>query len=111
MLAMMGILGHERFAVVGHDRGGLVAVRLALNYPDAIRRAGVLDCVPVSEHLARMSIGFATSYWHLRGGPAVQLHQVALRPAAVEPDVAEVVPEPVRIDPHIRLPAAPPTIW
>src|ERR1700690_764298 len=33
---------------------------------------------------------------HLRGGPAVEFHQVALGAAAVEPGVAEVVPEPVR---------------
>ena len=40
---------------------------------------------------------------HLRGGPAVEFHQVALGPAAVEPGVAEVVPEPVRMHPHPAL--------
>ena len=33
---------------------------------------------------------------HLRGGPAVEFHQVSLGAAAVQPGVAEVVPEPVR---------------
>src|ERR1039457_969451 len=40
---------------------------------------------------------------HLRGGPAVQLHQVALGPAAIQPGMAEVVPEPVRVYPHASL--------
>jgi hypothetical protein len=43
---------------------------------------------------------------HLRGGPAVELHQVSLGPAAVQPGVAEVVPEPVRVDVHAALLAA-----
>ena len=45
---------------------------------------------------------------HLRGRPAVQLHQVTLRPAALQPGMAEVVPEPVRVHPHARPVAAPP---
>jgi hypothetical protein len=40
-------------------------------------------------------------------GDGVQLHQVAFRPAAVEPGVVKVVPEPVRVDPHACLIAAP----
>ena len=43
---------------------------------------------------------------HLRGGPAVQLHQVPFGSAAVEPGMAEVVPEPVRIGGHAALAAA-----
>src|SRR5271165_4133750 len=43
---------------------------------------------------------------HLRGGPAVEFHQLSLGPAAVEPGVAEVVPEPVRIGVHVALAAA-----
>src|ERR1035441_9952918 len=43
---------------------------------------------------------------HLRGGPPVQLHQVPFGSAAVEPGVAEVVPEPVRVHGHPALPAA-----
>src|SRR6266851_4465966 len=44
---------------------------------------------------------------HLRGGPAVQLHQVPLGSAAVQPGVAEMVPEPVPVGVHAALPAAP----
>src|SRR5580704_17912650 len=44
---------------------------------------------------------------HLRAGPAVQLHQVTFGAAAVQPGVAEVVPEPVRVHGHAGLLAAP----
>src|SRR4249920_2696539 len=40
---------------------------------------------------------------HLRGGPAVEFHQVSLGSAAVQPGVAEVVPEPVRVGVHAGL--------
>src|SRR5450755_3559388 len=48
----------------------------------------------------------AVSAEHLRGGPAVEFHQVSLGPAAVQPGVAEVVPESVRERVHAALPAA-----
>jgi hypothetical protein len=48
----------------------------------------------------------AVTAQHLRGGPAVQLHQVALGPAAVQPGVAEMVPEPVRVHRYPGLPPA-----
>jgi len=43
---LMRSLGHEKFAVVGHDRGGLVGFRLALDYPDAVTHLLVLDVIP-----------------------------------------------------------------
>ena len=60
----MRALGHERFAVVGHDRGGYVALRLALDHPDAVRALAVLDGVPIVEALARCDARFATAWWH-----------------------------------------------
>src|SRR5689334_12784223 len=48
----------------------------------------------------------AVAAQHLRRGPAVQLHQVAFGAAAVQPGVAEVVPEPVWVHLHPALPAA-----
>lgn len=62
--ALMRGLGHERFAVVGHDRGSYVAMRLALDAPEAVTALGVLDCVPIGEALARADARFATSWWH-----------------------------------------------
>jgi haloacetate dehalogenase len=57
-------LGVERFAVVGHDRGSLVASRLALDHPDVVPRAVVLDGIPVVEHLERCDARFAAAWWH-----------------------------------------------
>jgi haloacetate dehalogenase len=64
LLAVMRALGHERFAVVGHDRGSYVAMRLALDQPDVVRAAALLDCLPISEHLDRIDVRFATRWWH-----------------------------------------------
>lgn len=63
-LALMAALGHERFAVVGHDRGGYVAQRLAFDAPAAVTHLAVLDDVPIGEALARCDAGFAASWWH-----------------------------------------------
>ena len=61
---LMRHLGHERFGVVGHDRGSAVAYRLALDHPDAVTRLAVLDCIPIGEHLARADARFALAWWH-----------------------------------------------
>ena len=46
LVGAMAALGHARFAVAGHDRGGRVAHRMALDHPDVVERAAVLDIVP-----------------------------------------------------------------
>jgi haloacetate dehalogenase len=46
MVELMSALGHERFALAGHDRGGRVAYRLALDHPDRVVALAVLDIVP-----------------------------------------------------------------
>jgi haloacetate dehalogenase len=46
MVDLMRTLGHERFTVVGHDRGALVAFRAALDHPDAVRRIGTIGVIP-----------------------------------------------------------------
>ncbi|UXY20790.1 alpha/beta hydrolase [Streptomyces cynarae] len=63
-LAVMRGLGHERFAVVGHDRGAYVATRLALDHPEAVSALSVLDAVPIGEALGRCDAAFAASWWH-----------------------------------------------
>jgi haloacetate dehalogenase len=63
-LAVMRRLGHERFAVVGHDRGAYVATRLALDHPEAVSAMSVLDAVPIAEALRRCNARFAASWWH-----------------------------------------------
>ena len=62
--AAMTYLGHERFSVVGHDRGSLYAFRLALDHPTTVTKVALLDCLPVSEHLDRIDVRFATAWWH-----------------------------------------------
>ncbi len=62
--ALMRLLGHERFAVVGHDRGSYVALRLALDAPGVVTHLAVVDCIPIVEHLERCDARFATAWWH-----------------------------------------------
>jgi haloacetate dehalogenase len=61
---LMRALGHERFAVVGHDRGSYVAFRLAMDAPEAVTHLAVLDSVPIAEALRRADARFATVWWH-----------------------------------------------
>lgn len=63
-LALMRHFGFQRFDLAGHDRGGRVAYRLALDQPDAIRRLAVLDIIPTAEVWARADRRFALGYWH-----------------------------------------------
>jgi len=57
-------LGHEAYSVVGHDRGGRVAHRLALDQPQAVTRLCVLDIVPTHTVFARTDRHLAAAYWH-----------------------------------------------
>lgn len=63
-VAVMEKLGFERFAVVGHDRGGRVAHRMALDHPNAVSRLAVLDIVPTYKLYTSVSKEFATAYYH-----------------------------------------------
>ncbi|MEU6034081.1 alpha/beta hydrolase [Actinomadura sp. NPDC047616] len=49
MVELMRQLGHERFSLVGHDRGALVALRAALDHPAAIDHLAVIDVIPTVE--------------------------------------------------------------
>jgi haloacetate dehalogenase len=57
-------LGHERFVVVGHDRGQGVAYRCALDHPSRVAALGVLDGLPLLEFVERTDARFATAWWH-----------------------------------------------
>ena len=61
---LMRHFGFDRFAVVGHDRGGRVAHRLALDHPDAVTRMSVLDIVPTYYLYTHVTKAFVDAYFH-----------------------------------------------
>jgi haloacetate dehalogenase len=63
-VAVMQSLGFETFFVAGHDRGGRCAYRMALDYPEKVRKLAVLDILPTGEHFRRANMHFALSWWH-----------------------------------------------
>jgi haloacetate dehalogenase len=63
LVAIMRALGHVRFAVVGHDRGGRVAYRMALDHPATVTRLAVLNIVPTVDQFERMAEGAALEYY------------------------------------------------
>jgi haloacetate dehalogenase len=64
VVRLMRLLGHERFAVVGHDRGSYVAMRAAMDHPDAVTHLALLDSIPIAEALGRADARFAAAWWH-----------------------------------------------
>jgi haloacetate dehalogenase len=63
-VALMNELGFERFAVAGHDRGGRVAHRLALDHPGRLKRLAVLDIVPTLAVFEAVDRRIAASTYH-----------------------------------------------
>jgi haloacetate dehalogenase len=118
-VALMRSLGHERFAVVGHDRGARVTHRLALDAPDAVTRVAVLDILPTLHVYTHVDRTLATAYYHwffyiqpfdvperlIAGDPIAYLHTIlgrfGGRPGSFAPEaVAEY--ERVFADPDAR---------
>lgn len=63
-LRLMQKLGFDRFRVVGHDRGGRVAHRLALDHPSAVERVAFLDIAPTEKMYGATDRAFAEAYYH-----------------------------------------------
>lgn len=63
-LAVMRELGHERFALVAHDRGARVARRLALDHPQAVTRLVVMDILPALDFYAGLNAEIAQDYFY-----------------------------------------------
>src|SRR5918993_841545 len=61
---VMKHFGFERFALCGHDRGGRVGYRLALDNPGVVTKLAVLDIVPTWEAFSRADMSFGLGYWH-----------------------------------------------
>ncbi|MBS0447661.1 MAG: alpha/beta hydrolase [Proteobacteria bacterium] len=64
MAALMTALGHARFGLVGHDRGGRVAHRLALDHADRLTKLCVIDIAPTLDMYEATDLRFATAYYH-----------------------------------------------
>src|SRR6202021_1555312 len=64
MVEAMEALGHVRFALAGHDRGGRVAYRLALDHPGRLSQLAVLDILPTYDYWARMDRLYALKIYH-----------------------------------------------
>ncbi len=71
MVRVMERLGHARFHLAGHDRGGRVAYRLALDSPASVDRLAVLDIVPTLEQFERLGRtgGLDAFHWYFLAQP------------------------------------------
>lgn len=63
MVAVMTGLGFSRFSVAGHDRGGRVAYRLALDHPECVTHLAVLDIVPTADVWQLADEKLARAFW------------------------------------------------
>jgi haloacetate dehalogenase len=64
LVEVMTALGFEQFNIAGHDRGARVTYRLALDHPERVRRAAVLDIIPTLEQFERMDRMSARAAYH-----------------------------------------------
>jgi len=64
MVEVMSALGHDKFHLVGHDRGGRVAHRLARDHGKRVQTLTVLDISPTLKMFENTNLAFATAYYH-----------------------------------------------
>lgn len=64
MVSVMEALGFARFRLAGHDRGGRVAYRLALDHPERVERVALLDIIPTWEQFTRADKNAALGIFH-----------------------------------------------
>lgn len=78
---VMAHLGHERFLLVGHDRGARVGRRMALDHPEKVRKLAVLDILPEHYLYSHVTLGFVQGYYHwfsfLRPAPVPEEEMLA----------------------------------
>ena len=63
LVEVMGKLGFPTFTLIGHDRGGRVSYRMALDHPKNVERLAVFDVIPIFEAWNRSDARFAQTYW------------------------------------------------
>ncbi|MCR6483687.1 alpha/beta hydrolase [Amycolatopsis sp. OK19-0408] len=82
-LLVMRALGFDRFGVAGHDRGGRVGHRLALDAPGAVSALAVLDIVPTRHAFEHAGKEFGLGYFHwffLAAGNGIPEHLIGADP-------------------------------
>jgi haloacetate dehalogenase len=63
LVEVMEKLGFPSFTLIGHDRGGRVSYRMALDHPKSVERLAVFDVIPIYEAWSRTDARFAQTYW------------------------------------------------
>jgi haloacetate dehalogenase len=105
LVQIMERLGFARWRVAGHDRGGRVAYRAALDHPDRVERLAVLDIVPTSLAFDRAEARFALDYWPwsllAQPSPLPERFLTAAADAVVDHALAEWGPAAI-VPPEIR---------
>lgn len=97
---VMAHFGFNRFPVVGHDRGGRVGHRMALDHPDKITHLAVLDIVPTYYLYTHVTIEFVQAYFHwfnyLRAAPGPENELKAQNDAQLARATSEIQREYLR---------------
>ncbi|MBF6176602.1 alpha/beta fold hydrolase [Nocardia blacklockiae] len=85
IIELMRSWGHRRFALVGHDRGGLVAFRAGLDHPEAISHVAILDVLPAADMWATLhgTAGIFAFHLYLLAQPG----DIAERMIRADPDL------------------------
>ena len=119
MVELMASLGFDRFHLVGHDRGGRVAHRMAADHPTRVHTVAVLDISPTLTMFERTDMHFARAYYHwffmLQPAPEPE-HMLAGRVpfnvlgrvGRAEPDLSKF--SPAAVDAYVRAFADPAAI-
>ena len=98
---VMKHFGFDRYPVVGHDRGGRVAHRMALDHPERVTKVAVLDIVPTYYLYTHVTIGFVQAYFHwfnyLRPAPGPENDLKATNDAAAARATTDVQKEYSRV--------------
>jgi haloacetate dehalogenase len=63
-VALMKKMGHDQFFLLGHDRGGRVSHRLAMDHPECVKKLMVLDISPTLTMYQNTTMEFVRGYWH-----------------------------------------------
>lgn len=91
---VMKHFGFSKFAMVGHDRGGRIGRRMAIDHPDVVTKLAVLDIVPAHYLYSHVTIDFVQAYFHwfnnLRAAPGPENEQKAQYDAQAERATDEV---------------------